>query len=55
MDEEMQSLRENNTFTLSSLPKGKKAVGVDGFMQSRITWMDLKSAKHVMWQKDTVR
>ena len=23
----MQSLRENNTFTLSSLPEGKKAVG----------------------------
>ncbi len=27
MDEEMQSLRENHTFTLSSLPEGKKAVG----------------------------
>ena len=27
MDEEMQSLRENNTFTLNSLPEGKKAVG----------------------------
>ena len=27
MDEEMQSLSENNTFTLSSLPEGKKAVG----------------------------
>lgn len=27
MDEEMHSLRENNTFTLTSLPEGKKAVG----------------------------
>lgn len=27
MDEEMQSLKENNTFTLTSLPEGKKAVG----------------------------
>lgn len=26
MDEEMQSLKENNTFTLTSLPEGKKAV-----------------------------
>lgn len=27
MEEEMQSLRENNTFTLTSLPEGKEAVG----------------------------
>ena len=27
MDEEMQSLKENNTFTLTNLPEGKKAVG----------------------------
>ena len=27
MDEEMHSLRENNTFTLTSLPEGKKIVG----------------------------
>lgn len=27
MDEEMHSLKENNTFTLTSLSKGKKAVG----------------------------
>ena len=27
MDEEMHSLRENNTFTLTSLPEDKKAVG----------------------------
>lgn len=27
MDEEMHSLKENNTFTLTSLPEGKKAVG----------------------------
>lgn len=27
MDEEMHSLRENNTFTLTNLPEGKKAVG----------------------------
>lgn len=26
MDDEMQSLRENNTFNLTSLPKGNKAV-----------------------------
>lgn len=27
MDEEIQSLKENNTYTLSTLPKGKKTVG----------------------------
>lgn len=27
MDDEMQSLKENNTFTLTNLPEGKKAVG----------------------------
>lgn len=27
MDEEIQSLKENNTFTLTTLPKGKKTVG----------------------------
>jgi len=27
MDDEIQSLNENNTFTLTNLPKGKKAVG----------------------------
>ena len=27
MDEEMHSLKENNTFTLTNLPEGKKAVG----------------------------
>lgn len=27
MDEEVQSLNENNTFTLTSLPRGKKTVG----------------------------
>lgn len=27
VDEEMHSLKENNTFTLTGLPKGKKAVG----------------------------
>ena len=27
MDEEIQSLKENNTFTLTKLPKGKKTVG----------------------------
>lgn len=27
MHEEMFSLRENNTFTLTNLPEGKKAVG----------------------------
>lgn len=27
LDEEMNSLRDNNTFTLTILPEGKKAVG----------------------------
>ncbi len=27
MDDETQSLRENDTFTLTTLPEGKKAVG----------------------------
>lgn len=27
MDEEMKALRDNNTFTLTTLPEGKKAVG----------------------------
>lgn len=27
MDEEMKTLRDNNTFTLTTLPESKKAVG----------------------------
>ena len=36
MDEEIQSLNENNTFTLATLPKGKNTVGVDGFTLSKV-------------------
>ena len=30
MEEEMKCLKENNTFTITALPEGRKAVGADG-------------------------
>ena len=35
MDEEVQSLNDNKTFTTTTLQKGMKIVGVNGFMQSK--------------------
>ena len=36
MDEEVQSLNDNKTFTPTTLPIGKKTVGVDGFTPSKV-------------------
>lgn len=45
MDEEMQSLRENDTVILTNLPEGKKAVGDDGCMLLKIMLTDLTKYK----------
>ena len=35
MDEEMNSLRNNNTFDITELPEDKTVVGGNGFIQSK--------------------
>lgn len=45
MNGEIQSLEENNTFKITQLPPGKKAVGVDGCIPSRVILMGLTSIK----------
>ena len=41
MDDKMQSLRDNDTFTLNTLPDSKKAVEGDGCMELRTILLDL--------------
>ena len=42
MREEVNSLKENNIFTLTKLPESRQAVGADGFTQSRKAHLWLK-------------
>jgi len=53
--EEMNSLKENNTFTLTTLPQGRKLVGVDGCTLLKKTRMVLKPTKPGMLPRVTVK
>jgi len=65
MKEEINSLEENDTFTLTTLPEGKHAVGgrwvyamqwgVDGFMPSKTTQMRQRHTRPDMLQKAIVK
>ena len=54
MQEEMNSLKENDTFTLTTLPEGKNAVGGRS-IQSKTTQKRLRYIKPDMLQRDIVK
>lgn len=55
MKEEMNSLQENDTFTLTTLPEGKHEVGVDGSMPSKVMQIRQKPIRPDMLPKVIVR
>ena len=55
MREEMNSLEENNTYTLTTLPEGRKAVGVDGYTLSKTTLIIPRATRQDMWLRVTAK
>jgi len=55
MREEMNSLEENNTYTLTTLPEGRKAVGVDRYTLSKITLIIPRATRQDMWLRVTAK
>jgi len=55
MREEMHSLKENNTYTSTTLPEGRKAVGVDGYTLSKITLIIPRATRQDMWLRVTAK
>ena len=51
MDDEIKSLEVIDTFSLIKLPDDKKAVGVDGFTQLKVTQTAQRSTKQGMWPR----
>lgn len=58
MNDEMQSLRESDTFTLTNLPEGKKAVEVGGTVEGYALKNNADGSdntRHNMWPKNTLK
>ena len=55
MREEMNSLEENNTFTLTTLSEGRKAVGVDRYTLSKINLIIPRATIQDMWLRVTAK
>ena len=53
--EEMQALKDNDTFELTSLPEGRKTVGAVGCLLLSGVQMGKRNTKLVLWRKDTPR
>ena len=57
MDEEMQSLQKNKTWKMAQLPKGKEAIGANGYTQRKKDFLTkvMFATKQDWWQKATLR